>query len=72
MMELDRTNNLALTTAPRSLSSVLSHFNLTDRLTLAYLAFVGLLLVFSPNPIQKRSNLLVAHVGFALMIAALA
>lgn len=72
MMELDRTNNLTVTTAPRLLSSVLSHFNLTDRLTLAYLAFVGLLLAFSPNPIEKRGKLLLAHLGFALMVAALA
>lgn len=71
MMELDRTHNLPVTTAPRSLSSVLSHFNLTDRLTLLYLAFVGLLLVFTPNPMEKRGKLLLAHVGFALMIAAL-
>ena len=72
MMELDRTNNLSLTATPRSRSSVLSYFNLTDRLTLCYLAFVGLLLVFTPNPIEKRGKLLFAHVGFALMIAALA
>jgi membrane-associated phospholipid phosphatase len=72
MMELDRTNKLALTATPHSLSSVLSHFNLTDRLTLAYLAFVGLLLVVSPNPLPKRGMLLAAHVGFALMIFALA
>ncbi len=72
MMELDRTTNLTMTTAPRSLSRALSHFNLTDRLTLLYLAFVGLLLAFSPNPIEKRGKLLVAHVGFALMIAAFA
>lgn len=72
MMELDRTTDYALTTAPRSLSSVLSHFNLTDRLTLGYLTFVGLLLAFSPHPIEKRGKLLTAHVGFALMIAALA
>ncbi len=71
MMELDRTNNLALTTAPRSWSSVLSHFNLTDRLTLAYLAFVGLLLAFSPNPMEQRGKLLAAHVAFTLMIFAL-
>ncbi len=72
MMEIDRTNNLTLTATPHSLSSVLSHFNLTDRLTLGYLTFVGLLLACSPNPIEQRSKLLAAHVGFALMIAALA
>jgi membrane-associated phospholipid phosphatase len=72
MMEIDRTNNLTLTTTPRTLGSVLSHFNLTDRLTLTYLAFIGLLLVVSPNPIEKRGKLLAAHVGFALMVAALA
>lgn len=72
MMELDRTTNLAVTATPRSWSSVLSYFNLTDRLTLAYLAFVGLLLMFSTNPIEKRGKLLVAHVGFTLMIFALA
>jgi membrane-associated phospholipid phosphatase len=72
MMEIDRTNNLALATTPRSWSSVLSYFNLTDRLTLCYLAFIGLLLAFSPNPIEKRGVLLAAHVGFTLMIFAFA
>lgn len=74
MMELDRTmqsNALALK-RNFALTRVLSLFNLTDRVTLSYLAFVGLLLVFSPNPIEKRGKLLAAHVGFALMIAALA
>jgi membrane-associated phospholipid phosphatase len=72
MMEIDRTNKLALTATPHSLSRVLSHFNLTDRLTLGYLAFVGVLLAVSPNPIEKRGKLLAAHVGFTLMIFALA
>ncbi|HEX4946284.1 MAG TPA: phosphatase PAP2 family protein [Blastocatellia bacterium] len=71
MMEIDRTTNFVLT-APRSWSSVLSYFNLTDRLTLAYLAFVGLLLALSPNPLEKRGKLLAAHIGFAVMICALA
>jgi membrane-associated phospholipid phosphatase len=73
MMEIDRTENLALdaTVTPRAMRGVLGHFNLTDRLTLSYLAFVGLLLTFSPNPIEKRGRLLVAHIGFTLMVLAL-
>lgn len=74
MMELDRTmqsDSLARTNS-FSLSRVLSHFNLTDRLTLGYLTFVGLLLAVSPNPIEKRGKLLLAHAGFALMIVAFA
>lgn len=73
MMEVDRTNKLPLATAaPRSLSRVLSSFNCTDRLTLGYLAFIGLLLAFSPQPLEKRGKLLVAHSGFMLMIFAFA
>ena len=72
MMEIDRTNNFALTASRRSLGSVLRLFNLPDRLTLAYLTFVELLLTFSPNPIEKRGKLLAAHVGFSVMIVTLA
>ncbi len=74
MLELDRTiptNEMAMHQSAAS-ASVLSSFNLTDRLTLAYLTFVGLLLAFSPNPIEKRSKLLIAHAGFAVMILAFA
>ena len=74
MMELDRTIQSSTLARPRSFttSRVLSYFNLTDRLTLGYLMFVGLLLLVSPNPIEKRGKLLAAQLGFALMIAALA
>lgn len=72
MMEIDRTNNFVLMASRRSLGSVLRLFNLPDRLTLAYLTFVGLLLALSPNPIEKRGKLLAAHVGFSLMIVTLA
>lgn len=74
MMELDRT----IQSKPQALNHtvtlnrVLSYFNLTDRLTLSYLAFVGLLLVLNFNPIEKRGKLLTAHIGFVLMIVALA
>ena len=74
MMELDRTIQSSALARTRSFttSRVLSYFNLTDRLTLGYLMFVGLLLLVSPNPIEKRGKLLAAQLGFALMIAALA
>lgn len=74
MMELDRTmqSDTLRSTHSFALTRVLSYFNLTDRLTLGYLTFVGLLLLLSSNPIEKRGKLLAAHLGVAVMIFAFA
>lgn len=73
MMELDHTMQSNVVARARRFTKhrVLSYFNLTDRLTLGYLLFVTLLLLWSPNPIEKRGKLLAAQLGFALMVAAL-
>ncbi len=72
MLELDRTIPTNQIVGKGFINSVLSHFNLTDRLTAAYTILVGLLLAISANPIQKRGKLLAIHTGILLMVTALA
>lgn len=72
MLELDRTIPTKPIVKQDIVSSVLSYFNVTDRLTLAYTFFVGLLLALSTNPIQKRGKLLAVHAGILLMVFAFA
>lgn len=73
MMEINRTEEIILEKSHLRLSSkVLSLFNLTDRLTLAYLALISLLLLVSPNIIEKRGKLLAIHAGIVLMIVVFA
>ncbi|MFN7927403.1 MAG: phosphatase PAP2 family protein [Blastocatellia bacterium] len=72
MMEFNRTmqSDSLVQANSFSLARVLSLFNWTDRLTLGYLTFVAVLLAVSQTPLEKRGKLLLAHAGFALMIAA--
>lgn len=72
MLEQNRTISINRTAKHNSISSIFDTFNLTDRLSLLYITFVGMLLALSPHPIEKRTKLLAIHLGLTVMIAVFA
>ena len=69
MFEIYRTSSTNKIVRQDIGNSVLSYLNLTDRLSLLYITFVGMLLALSPNPIEKRTKLLAIHLGLTVMIS---